>query len=230
MEWRLSIQEQRLLLLALLMMAFFIERVFSVRLKCNRTFRLENWKTTTGVCVMGDSLFEDVFKMILPVKALVEEAASYIEPEVKTVLQHRITDKKRIEKLLDQLLNYAGMSDKADNLYKQLCNFYYFIDPVMVSEWIVIYLDMYGNAEFDEDFVYNDDMRALIETKRVMGNDSMTIITGDKHGDFRRIDALCSLAGTTKDDLLIILGDAGINYYGGKCHKKMSQRRKCLWL
>ena len=65
---------------------------------------------------MGDSLFEDVIKMILPVKALVEEATSYVESEVKTVLQHRITDKKRIEKLLDQLLNYADMSDKADNL------------------------------------------------------------------------------------------------------------------
>ena len=44
----------------------------------------------------------------------------------------------------------------------------------------------------------------------------MTIITGDKHGDFRRVDALCSSASTTKDDLLIILGDAGINFYGGK--------------
>ena len=59
-------------------------------------------------------------------------------------------------------------------------------------------------------------MNALIETKRITGNESMIIITGDKHGDFRRIDALCSLAGTTKDDLLIILGDAGINYYGSK--------------
>jgi len=165
---------------------------------------------------MGESLFEDVIKIILPVKALVEEATSYVEPEVKTVLQYRITDKKRIEKLLDQLLSYASMSEKADSLFKQLCNFYYFIDPVMVSEWIAIHMDMYGNAEIDEDFVYNDDMNTLIETKRVMGSNPMTIITGDKHGDFRRIDALCSLASTTKDDLLIILGDAGINYYGGK--------------
>ena len=92
---------------------------------------------------MGDTLFEDVVKMILPVKALVEEAASYIEMDVKTVLRHRITDRKRIEKLLGQLHNYAGMSEKADHLFKQLCNFYYFIDPVMVSEWIEIHRDMY---------------------------------------------------------------------------------------
>ena len=40
----------------------------------------------------------------------------------------------------------------------------------MVSEWIAIYMDMYGNAEIDEDFVYNDDMNTFIETKRVIGN------------------------------------------------------------
>ena len=40
-------------------------------------------------------------------------------------------------------------------------------------------MDMYGNAEIDADFVYNDDMNALIETKRFMGNNAVTINTGD---------------------------------------------------
>jgi len=44
----------------------------------------------------------------------------------------------------------------------------------------------------------------------------MTIITGDTHGDFRRVETMCAYASTTKDDLLIVLGDAGINYYGKK--------------
>jgi len=86
----------------------------------------------------------------------------------------------------------------------------------MISGWIEIHRDMYGDAEFDDDYVYNDDIDALFEVKKDMGNNSMTIITGDKHGDFRRVDAMCGLAGTTKDDLLIILGDAGVNYFGGK--------------
>jgi len=34
--------------------------------------------------------------------------------------------------------------------------------------------------------------------------------------DFRHIESLCVLAGTKKEDLLIILGDAGVNYYGSK--------------
>ena len=38
-------------------------------------------------------------------------------------------------------------------------------------------------------------------------------ITGDTHGNFSRIERFCEANHTTTDDLLIILGDAGINYY-----------------
>lgn len=44
----------------------------------------------------------------------------------------------------------------------------------------------------------------------------MIYITGDTHGDFRRVGELCYFTETTKDDILIVLGDAGINYYRGK--------------
>lgn len=43
----------------------------------------------------------------------------------------------------------------------------------------------------------------------------MIYITGDTHGDFKRIDRFCERFKTTRDDTMIILGDAGINYYGG---------------
>lgn len=41
----------------------------------------------------------------------------------------------------------------------------------------------------------------------------MIILTGDTHRDFKRIFAFCEENGTTREDVLIILGDAGINYY-----------------
>ncbi len=44
----------------------------------------------------------------------------------------------------------------------------------------------------------------------------MVYITGDTHGDFSRCYNLCNDAQTTHDDVLIILGDAGFNYYGGR--------------
>lgn len=42
----------------------------------------------------------------------------------------------------------------------------------------------------------------------------MVYLTGDTHGDFNRIKRFCEQQNTTVDDILIILGDAGINYYG----------------
>lgn len=44
----------------------------------------------------------------------------------------------------------------------------------------------------------------------------MIYITGDTHGDFRNVARFCEKMQTNKDDVLIILGDAGINYYGGE--------------
>ena len=43
----------------------------------------------------------------------------------------------------------------------------------------------------------------------------MIYITGDTHGGFRRIFDFCMKFETTIDDIMIILGDAGINYSGG---------------
>lgn len=46
-------------------------------------------------------------------------------------------------------------------------------------------------------------------------------ITGDTHGDFSRIEKFCEENETTIDDVLIILGDAGINYYLNNSDKKL---------
>ena len=41
----------------------------------------------------------------------------------------------------------------------------------------------------------------------------MIFITGDKHGDYRDIFDFCDRFDTTTDDIMIVLGDAGINYF-----------------
>ena len=43
----------------------------------------------------------------------------------------------------------------------------------------------------------------------------MIFITGDTHGDFRRLVRFCSAFHPSRKDVMIILGDAGFNYYGG---------------
>lgn len=42
----------------------------------------------------------------------------------------------------------------------------------------------------------------------------MIYITGDTHRDFNCVERFCARAHTTKEDILIILGDAGINFMG----------------
>lgn len=44
----------------------------------------------------------------------------------------------------------------------------------------------------------------------------MIYVTGDTHGQFDRIVEFCMQNKTTREDILIILGDAGFNYYGGR--------------
>lgn len=50
----------------------------------------------------------------------------------------------------------------------------------------------------------------------------MIYLTGDTHGDFKRIAHFCARMHTKPTDIMIILGDAGINFSGGwrDLHKK----------
>jgi 3-oxoacid CoA-transferase subunit A len=52
----------------------------------------------------------------------------------------------------------------------------------------------------------------------------MYFITGDTHRDFSRVEELCNRVGTTKDDTMIVLGDAGINYWGGNSDRNLKRR------
>lgn len=56
----------------------------------------------------------------------------------------------------------------------------------------------------------------------------MIYITGDTHGKFERIADFCENTHTCREDVLIILGDAGINYYGGKKDIRLKQKLAAL--
>lgn len=53
----------------------------------------------------------------------------------------------------------------------------------------------------------------------------MIYITGDNHRDFKRIYEFAGEHETTKEDILIILGDVGINYYGNH-HGDLKLKKK----
>jgi len=51
----------------------------------------------------------------------------------------------------------------------------------------------------------------------------MIYITGDTHGDFTRLITFCKENETSINDIMIILGDVGVNYFG----KWKDQKKKC---
>jgi 3-oxoacid CoA-transferase subunit A len=44
----------------------------------------------------------------------------------------------------------------------------------------------------------------------------MVYVTGDTHRDFTHVQAFCARFQTSRDDVLVVLGDAGINYFGSR--------------
>lgn len=56
----------------------------------------------------------------------------------------------------------------------------------------------------------------------------MIFITGDTRGDFRNVARFCKRMQTEKSDVLIILGDAGINYYGGEHDRRTKEYLESL--
>ena len=56
----------------------------------------------------------------------------------------------------------------------------------------------------------------------------MIYITGDTHGDFERVFNLAFSVNSSIEDVMIILGDAGINYFGGAKDKKLKKQLGAL--
>lgn len=52
----------------------------------------------------------------------------------------------------------------------------------------------------------------------------MFYITGDTHGDFSRVEEFCEIYDTSKEDVMIVLGDAGINYHLDESDRKLKDR------
>ena len=51
----------------------------------------------------------------------------------------------------------------------------------------------------------------------------MIYLTGDKHRNFKRVAAFCDTVESTKDDILVIMGEAGVNYYGGEKDRSLKR-------
>ncbi len=60
------------------------------------------------------------------------------------------------------------------------------------------------------------------------GSPAKYFITGDKHGNFSRVKSFCRDVSTRRKDVLIILGDAGFNYYDDERDDKLKSEVSAL--
>ena len=84
---------------------------------------------------------------------------------------------------------------------------------ILTAEVIAIFLGISKTRWMDQKpIAYYDD-----------GTPAEYFITGDKHRNFAMVKAFCSAMNTRRKDVLIILGDAGFNYYGDERGDKLKK-------
>jgi hypothetical protein len=103
---------------------------------------------------MSDSdLFERIAPLAESLGRLHEEQIARLTPLVDDLIRNRIADPRRIERLIDLVLDSA-CTDSGLALYKRMLRYYYTIDPVAVAEYVVIYREMWDS---DDDALPGDD-------------------------------------------------------------------------
>ena len=98
-----------------------------------------------------NDLFQEVSSMIESIQPLVRQNLSLLTNQVGVLIKGRERDDDRIQRLLDSLLDYAGMCDEGIVLFKRLCRYYYDINPQVNADYIGIYRDLYGSEENGQD-------------------------------------------------------------------------------
>ena len=96
-------------------------------------------------------LFQEVSSMIESIQPLIRQNLSLLTNQVDVLIKGRERDDDRIQRLMDSLLDYAGMCDEGIVLFKRLCRYNYGINPQVTAEYISIYHDLYGSEENGQD-------------------------------------------------------------------------------
>lgn len=95
------------------------------------------------------AFFRDIGRLIEEGQIINKQVISLVELQVDEIISNCDTDGKRIEVLLDILLDCAGMDNDALILFKRLCRYYYRLNPSTTSEYVYTYRDLYDGCADD---------------------------------------------------------------------------------
>ena len=94
------------------------------------------------------NLVQSIGKIAEVQKGLARQAYDLYKDEVDHIIISQTRDINRIEHALDGLLSFA-FDNKILILFKKLCRYYYFIDPVATASQINAYRDLW-DEEYQE--------------------------------------------------------------------------------
>jgi hypothetical protein len=89
-----------------------------------------------------DDLVQAIGEIAKACSRLARQAEIQYTPEVADILQTRCRDPRRIEYLLDRILDF-GFDAAMLSLYKKLCRYYFEINPTATASYVYAYRDMW---------------------------------------------------------------------------------------
>ena len=89
-----------------------------------------------------DDLVQSIGEIARAGRRLARQAEKQYTPEVEDILRTRCCDSRRIELLLDGMLDF-GFDAAMVRLYKKLCRYYFEIDPRATVSYVYAYRDMW---------------------------------------------------------------------------------------
>ena len=94
---------------------------------------------------LGD-LEQSIASLALRMKRLARRAEAQYALELSDILGTRCRDPKRIEHLLDRMLDF-GFDDGVLCLYRNLCRYYFPLNPGAVASYINAYRELWDEQE-----------------------------------------------------------------------------------
>lgn len=89
-----------------------------------------------------NELVQPVGKLAVAQQQLARQAEQQYSFEVEAILRDQCHDPRRIECLLDGMLDFC-FDDEMLRLYKKLCRYYFKIDPVATASYVYAYREMW---------------------------------------------------------------------------------------
>jgi hypothetical protein len=93
-----------------------------------------------------DDLVQRIGELAKVSQRLAQQAVQQYSAEVEAILKGQVHDSQRIERCLDGMLDFCfdpGML----SLYKELCRYYFDIDPAATHSYVNAYREMWDEKE-----------------------------------------------------------------------------------